>query len=52
MDESYKEVEFEKYCKTCKHEKKDEKFDPCCECLEQGMNEGTVKPICWEEKEE
>ncbi len=50
-DNNYKEVDFEKYCKICKHEKLDEYKDPCNECLESGMNEGTEKPVLWEEKE-
>lgn len=50
-DNDLKEVLFDIYCKTCKHEKLDGWKDPCNECLESGMNEGTDKPVCWEEKE-
>lgn len=29
MNEEYLEVDFKKYCKTCKHKELGEKFDPC-----------------------
>ena len=51
MDE-YLEVYFDKYCKTCKHEKVNEVEDPCNDCLDYGMNEQSRKPVKWEEKEE
>lgn len=51
MDDIYKEVYFHEYCKTCKHEKLEEKFDPCNECLESGMNMESYKPVLWEAKE-
>ncbi len=50
MNENYKEVDFKKYCLLCEHEKKEDWKDPCCECLEYGMNEGTAKPIHFKEK--
>ena len=28
MNEEYLEVDFKKYCKTCKHKELGEKFDP------------------------
>ena len=34
MNEEYLEVDFKKYCKTCKHKELGEKFDPCNECLD------------------
>lgn len=44
-----KEVRFDKWCKTCKHQ--DKKLgEPCESCLEIGMREGTYKPEYWEEK--
>ena len=51
MDENYKEVYFDKYCKTCKHEKLEEKFDPCNECLSEPVNTGSHVPVNWEDKE-
>lgn len=38
MNEEYLEVDFKKYCKTCKHKELGEKFDPCNECLDYGYN--------------
>lgn len=50
MEDLYKEVYFEKYCKTCKHEKLEEQKDPCNECLESPVNLYSHKPVRWEEK--
>ena len=38
MNEAYLEVDFKKYCKTCKHKELGEQFDPCNECLDYGYN--------------
>lgn len=46
-----KEVRFDLYCPRCKHYEKSESEDPCWDCLEQGWNENSHKPINWEEKE-
>ena len=50
-DNNLKEVRFDIHCKTCKYERVEGFRDPCDECLESAMNEGTEKPVCWEEKE-
>lgn len=50
MDDSYKEVYFGEYCKTCKHEKTAESDDPCFDCLNEPVNVYSHKPIRWEEK--
>ena len=50
-DRNMKEVRFDQYCKSCKYEELDEKFDPCNECLEYGYLENTRKPCKYEEKE-
>lgn len=50
MNEAYLEVDFKKYCKTCKHKELGEQFDPCNECLDYGYNLNSRKPIRWEEK--
>lgn len=50
MSEEYLEVNFEKYCKTCKYEKLEENCDPCNECLDYGCNTDSRKPVMWEEK--
>lgn len=52
MNGEYLEVDFKKYCETCKYEKLEEKFDPCNECLENGYNLNSHKPMMWEEKKE
>ena len=46
----YKEVDFKSYCDKCKHRDIHEKMDPCNDCLEIGMREGTSKPEYFEEK--
>ena len=50
MEESYKEVYFDQYCKNCKHENLKEEEKPCCECLEHPTNEYSHKPVMYEEK--
>lgn len=51
MDETNMvEVRFDIFCKKCKHGPLNEVKDPCNECLEYGMREGTEKPLCFEEK--
>lgn len=51
MEGELKEVYFDKYCKTCQHEKKKETEDPCYDCLAEGGNTDSHKPVHWEEKE-
>lgn len=46
----YKEVNFKNYCDKCRHRDLNEKMDPCNDCLEIGMREGTSKPEYFEEK--
>ena len=50
MNEEYLEVDFKKYCKTCKHKELWEKFYPCNACLDYGYNLNSHKPVMWEEK--
>ena len=50
MEESYKEVYFDQYCKNCKHEKLKEIDDPCYECLNNPVNLYSHKPVMYEEK--
>ncbi len=50
MDNSYKEVKFNVYCKQCKHGEKEEKMDPCNDCLNFGMNNMSEKPVYFEDK--
>lgn len=50
INEEYFEVDFGKYCKTCKHKDKKEIEDPCCLCLEEPTNLHSQKPVKLEEK--
>ncbi len=50
MDNSEKEVYFDKYCPTCKHANVSESDDPCYECLSEPSNIDSHRPIKWEEK--
>ena len=43
-------VEFDKWCKLCEHWEKREDEDPCFDCLNQGWNEDSTKPILYKEK--
>lgn len=52
MENIYKEVDFEKYCKTCKYSDLQAQFDPCNDCLAESMNLNSEKPVYWKEKEE
>lgn len=51
MEDRYKEVYFNEYCKTCKHETLEETKDPCNACLDEPTNLYSHKPVCWEAKE-
>ena len=48
-DPELKEVKFGKYCPICKWWNDGEELTICDECLEEGMREGTEKPLKWEE---
>lgn len=49
MEDNYIEVDFAKYCKLCEHKDLDEKFDPCCECLDYEVNFSSSKPVNFKE---
>ena len=49
-DNEYKEVYFDKYCEKCKHRKTLEIYEPCCECLDEPVNQYSHKPIKFEEE--
>lgn len=49
--QSYKEVYFHEYCKTCKHETLKEPEKPCDECLSEPTNLNTHRPVHYEKKE-
>lgn len=46
-----KEVRFDIYCKNCRHYEKSEAQDPCYDCLDNGWNEDSHKPVYFEESE-
>ena len=52
MNTDLKEVRFDIYCGKCKHSDLKETKDPCNECLEVTMREGTHVPENWEGKNE
>ena len=51
MDNRYKEVFFNVYCPKCEHFEKKECEPPCDECLEEGTNEYSHKPVNFKEAE-
>ena len=51
MEESYKEVYFDQYCKNCKHETLKETDNPCDECLNNPVNLYSHKPVNYKKKE-
>lgn len=48
MEESYKEVYFHEYCKSCKHKDKLEGEYPCHDCLNEPVNVYSHKPVSYE----
>lgn len=50
MDDNYKEVYFVEYCKTCKHLKKTEEDEPCCDCVSEPVNLYSHKPVKYDKK--
>ena len=46
-----KEVRYDKYCPTCKYSSLKDTDEPCDSCIEQFHNDGTDKPIKYEERE-
>lgn len=50
MDDNYREVDFEKYCKTCEHRDLTELDDPCFDCLDEPTNLNSHKPVKYKEK--
>lgn len=46
--QSYKEVYFHEYCKSCKHKEVKENEEPCDECLSEPTNLNSHKPLNYE----
>ncbi len=49
MENLYKIVHFDTYCKKCKHSGVPEELPPCDECLYHPVNLHSHKPIKFEE---
>ena len=50
-DHEHKEVRFDLYCKSCKHEKEPVTWDGICDrCLSEPTNLNSEKPVNWEAK--
>lgn len=49
MENEYKEVYFDQYCKTCEYCNQMEEFEPCSECLKEPVNLNSHKPVKWKE---
>jgi len=49
---SNKEVYFNEYCPKCKNAETFEGDEPCNECLAQGWNDDSHKPIRFKPKDE
>lgn len=44
-------VEFDEFCEKCEHKDLEQFKEPCNECLENPVQEGTIKPLNFKEKE-
>ena len=51
MEYEFKEVYFDRYCKTCVNEDTKEDEDPCYDCLAEPVNSHSHKPVKYVEKE-
>ena len=52
MEDIYKEVYFDQYCKTCEHKDEKETDETCNECLTNPVNLYSHKPVNYKEKED
>ena len=50
MEDQYKEVYFDQYCKKCLYKDEDETNDACDECLANPSNINSHKPVNFKEK--
>ena len=49
-EDTYKEVYFDQYCKTCENYETLEEKEPCCSCLSEPTNLYSHKPVRYKEK--
>ena len=47
MDNKYKEVYFDIYCKSCKYDELHDHDEPCNDCLDHPVNVDSHKPVRW-----
>ena len=50
MEDIYKEVYFDEYCKTCRYKDVKEEEEPCWSCLKEPANLYSHKPVNYKEK--
>lgn len=50
MEGDFKEVDYEKYCKSCEHRKNKEYEDPCYDCLGEPARIDSHKPVNYKEE--
>lgn len=50
MENIYKEVYYDQYCKKCGHKDVKESESPCYECLNEPVNTDSHKPVKFVEK--
>ena len=48
--EGMKEVYFDQYCEKCKNQDLEEDKEPCCDCLNEPVNQYSHKPVKYEKK--
>lgn len=48
MEDTYKEVYFGEYCKSCKWRDKPEEEEPCHDCLNEPVNLHSHRPVKYE----
>lgn len=51
MENNFKEVYYDEFCKKCKFEEREEDEDPCWYCLDEPMNINSHKPLEFREKD-
>lgn len=49
MESRTREVRFDVYCQDCKYFERREDQDPCWDCLNQGWNWDSHKPVYYKE---
>lgn len=50
MEDNFKEVYFDKYCKSCKYRNNEENEDPCYNCLGEPARLYSHKPVNYKEE--